>query len=294
MINGFGRLAVILWLCAVAGQAIVLFAFYSALSEAHDEEVVARLSALANRVAVTANERATIGFPLGFQQDLQRVIETVVRDGSVSLYVCDPKRQILFATDPDSLGELASASWLVGAEATGSRSWQVVDNDGIEVGMPVNDGFGHRSGVVIARAPKQSARVALLAVLQQTASVSLVFLASVLAVSLLGIRLVVGGVYYSVLDLKRRYDRLNELSKSAGAWDVPGEGSPTSPAAAAIAPAAAAIAPAAAAIAPAAAAIAPAAAAIAEVIRGLREIEAEAAAIDEAAPDAGPAGAVRA
>ncbi|WP_158310420.1 hypothetical protein, partial [Azospirillum baldaniorum] len=142
MLYGFGRLALVLWLCAVGGQAFTLFAFHNAVAEAHTAEIAARASALASRVAASAAERAAIGFPLADQNDLQRLIEVAsTGGGGVRLYVVDPRGTVLFAT-AQAAGTPVPASWMGGAAGLPAEPWDLADRDGVLVGVPVADALG--------------------------------------------------------------------------------------------------------------------------------------------------------
>ena len=260
MLYGFGRLALVLWLCAVGGQVFTLFAFHNAVAEAHTAEIAARVSALASRVAATAAERAAIGFPLAYQNDLQRLIELVSTGSSgVRLYVVDQRGTVLYGTDQSAVGTPAPANWLGGSGLGGkgeipSESWDLADHDGVLVGVPVVDAVGKPGGAVLGHAPQQDARVEVLAALRETASVTVVFLIAIGGLAAVGTRLLLSDTCRSVLKRKAFYaaegDRLRTgAAETAQAGDL----------------------------------------ALASVLAGLREAEAEASRIDEA-----PAGAGRA
>lgn len=190
MLYGFGRLALVLWLCAVGGQVFTLFAFHNAVAEAHTAEIAARVTALAGRVAATAAERAAIGFPLAYQNDLQRLIELVSSgSGGVRLYVVDQRGTVLFGTDQSAVGAPAPASWLAGDGAIPAESWDLADRDGVLVGVPVVDAVGKPSGAVLGHAPQQDARVEVLAALRETASVTVIFLIAIAGLAVMGTRL---------------------------------------------------------------------------------------------------------
>jgi len=255
MLYGFGRLALVLWLCAVGGQVFTLFAFHNAVAEAHTAEIAARVSALASRVAATAAERAAIGFPLAYQNDLQRLIELVSTGSSgVRLYVVDQRGTVLYGTDQSAVGTPAPANWLGGTGELPSESWDLADRDGVLVGVPVVDAVGKPGGAVLGHAPQQDARVEVLAALRETASVTVVFLIVIGGLAAMGTRLLLSDTCRSVLKRKAFYaaegDRLR-----IGAAEAASSGDP----------------------------------ALASVLAGLREAEAEASRIDEA-----PAGAGRA
>lgn len=255
MLYGFGRLALVLWLCAVGGQVFTLFAFHNAVAEAHTAEIAARVSALASRVAATAAERAAIGFPLAYQNDLQRLIELVsTGGGGVRLYVVDQRGTILFGTDQSAVGTPAPASWLGGGAGIPAESWDQADRDGVLVGVPVVDAVGKPSGAVLGHAPQQDARVEVLAALRETASVTVVFLIAIAGLAVMGTRLLLSDTCRSVLKRKDVYAAENRLLQGAAADALP-TGSPP----------------------------------LAAVLAGLREAEGEATRIDEA-----PAGAGRA
>ncbi|MBK3775601.1 hypothetical protein GAY31_15780 [Azospirillum brasilense] len=200
MLYGFGRLALVLWLCAVGGQAFTLFAFHNAVAEAHTAEIAARASALASRVAASAAERAAIGFPLADQNDLQRLIEVAsTGGGGLRLYVVDPRGTVLFAT-AQAAGTPVPASWMGGAAGLPAEPWDLADRDGVLVGVPVADALGKPAGAVLGLAPQQDARVEVLAALRETATVTAVFLAAIGILAVLGTRLLLSGVCRSVLE----------------------------------------------------------------------------------------------
>ncbi|MDQ2105218.1 hypothetical protein [Azospirillum isscasi] len=205
MLYGFGRLALVLWLCAVGGQVFTLFAFHNAVAEAHTAEIAARASALASRVAASAAERAAIGFPLADQNDLQRLIELAsTGGGGLRLYVVDPRGTVLFAT-AQAAGTPVPASWMgVGWMGAGAglpaEPWTLADRDGVLVGVPVADALGKPAGAVLGLAPQQDARVEILAALRETATVTAVFLAAIGVLAVLGTRLLLSGICRSVLE----------------------------------------------------------------------------------------------
>ena len=196
MLYGFGRLALVLWLCAVGGQVFTLFAFHNAVAEAHTAEIAARVSALASRVAAAAAERAAIGFPLAYQNDLQRLIELASGGGGggVRLYVVDQRGTVLFGTDQSAVGAPAPASWLGGGGAIPAESWDLADRDGVLVGVPVVDAVGTPGGAVLGHAPRLEARVEVLAALRETASVTVVFLIAIAGLAVVGTRLLLSDV----------------------------------------------------------------------------------------------------
>ena len=200
MLYGFGRLALVLWLCAVGGQVFTLFAFHNAVAEAHTAEIAARASALASRVAASAAERAAIGFPLADQNDLQRLIDMAsAGSGGVRLYVVDPGGTVLFAT-AQAAGTPVPTSWLGGAAGLPAEPWNLADRDGVLVGVPVADALGKPSGAVLGLAPQQDARVEVLAALRETATVTAIFLAAIGILAVLGTRLLLSGICRSVLE----------------------------------------------------------------------------------------------
>ncbi len=253
MLYGFGRLALVLWLCAVGAQVFTLFAFHNAVAEAHTAEITARVSTLASRVAATAADRAAIGFPLAYQSNLQRLIELVsTGSGGVRLYVVDQRGTVLFATDQTAVGTPVPAGWL-GGEGQGvpSGNWTLADRDGVRVGVPVVDAFGKPGGAVLGHALQQDARVEVLAALRETASVTAVFLFAVAVLAAVGTRLLLSDTCRSVLERKAFYAAQCRLLNADAPVAAP-EGDP----------------------------------ALTTVLTGLRSAEAEALRIDEA-PTAG-------
>ncbi|WP_042444063.1 hypothetical protein [Azospirillum sp. B510] len=206
MLFGFGRLAFVLWLCAVGGQVFTLFAFHNAVAEAHTSEISARLSALANRVAAAAAERATIGIPLAHQSDLQRRIELATGVGSgVALYVVDARGTILFSTAREMVGATVPASWIGAVGTAPAEPWSHEGRDGMVIGVPVLDALGAVGGAILGHSAQEDARVEVLTALRETATVTLVFLILVAVLAALGTRLLVGETHRSVLKLKAFY-----------------------------------------------------------------------------------------
>ena len=227
MLYGFGRLALVLWLCAVGGQVFTLFAFHNAVAEAHTAEIAARASALASRVAASAAERAAIGFPLAGQNDLQRLIELAsTGGGGVRLYVVDPQGTVLFAT-AQAAGTPVPSSWLGGgggASGLPAEPWNLADRDGLLVGVPVADALGKPAGAVLGLAPQQDARVEVLAALRETATVTAVFLAAIAVLAMLGTRLLLSGICRSVLERTVFYAaEARQLQADAPATAVAGD-----------------------------------------------------------------------
>lgn len=274
MLYGFGRLAFVLWLCAVGGQVFTLFAFHNAVSQAHTAEIADRLSALASRIAGSAAERSAIGFPLTLQNDLQRQIERVTAgQGGAQLYVLDPRGVVLFGSAQDMVGTRAPGGWFAGgaeqAEVSSSgapAAWRRVNDDGVMVGFPVVDAFGKESGVVIGRASRQDARVEVLAALRQTATVTVIFLLLVGLLAALGTRLLIDDVQRVVRGRMRLYELLGRrvVAASADPGDAPGL--------------------------PAEIAASSVGVALDRVLRGLDDAEAEGARIDEIPANPAPLG----
>ncbi|WP_395456153.1 hypothetical protein ACHMW5_18285 [Azospirillum melinis] len=207
MLFGFGRLAFVLWLCAVGGQVFTLFAFHNAVAEAHTSEIAARLSALTNRVAAAAAERATIGIPLAHQTDLQRRIELATGVGSgVALHVVDARGTVLFSTAREMVGATVPASWIGIVAAAPADPWSHEGRDGMVIGVPVLDALGAVGGAILGHAAQEDARVEVLTALRETATVTLVFLMLVAVLAALGTRLLVGETHRSVLKLKAFYE----------------------------------------------------------------------------------------
>ncbi|HYG86112.1 MAG TPA: hypothetical protein VD978_07620 [Azospirillum sp.] len=256
MLYGFGRLALVLWLCAVGGQVFTLFAFHNAVAEAHTVEIAARVSALAGRVAAMAAERSAIGFPLAYQNNLQRLVEWISSgSGGVRLYVVDQRGTVLFATDQTAVGSAVPAAWLGGeGDRLPSEPWDLADRDGVRVGVPVVDAFGKPSGAVLGHAPEQDARVEVLAALRETASVTAVFLFAVAVLAAVGTRLLLSDVCRFILNRKAFYAAQGRLLRTGASEGTP-EDDP----------------------------------ALTAVLAGLREAEAQAARIDEAPAGVGSA-----
>ncbi|MBY6266069.1 hypothetical protein EI613_29770 [Azospirillum sp. 412522] len=258
MLFGFGRLALILWLCAVGGQVFTLFAFHNAVAEAHTSEIAARLSALANRVAAAAAERATIGIPLTHQTDLQRRIEMATGAGSgVALHVVDARGTVLFSTAREMVGAAVPASWIGAAGATPAEPWSRDGRDGMVIGVPVLDAFGAVGGAILGHAAQEDARVEVLTALRETAMVTFLFLILVAVLAALGTRLLVGETHRSVLKLKTFYAAQYQRLMGAESGNADAR---------------------------------PAGQALGVVLHGLEQAEAEAARIDDA-PPRGTAGA---
>lgn len=224
MLYGFGRLAFVLWLCAVGGQVFTLFAFHNAVSQAHTAEIADRLSAVANRVAGAAAERSAIGFPLALQNDLQRRIERLTAgDGGMQLYVVDPRGLVLFGSAQDLVGTTAPRSWF--ADTSGTAAWSLANEDGVVVGAPILDAFGKANGVVVGRASRQDARIEVLAALRQTATVTALFLLLVAVLAALGTRLLIDGAQRFVRAKTEFYAGLVRRLEEPGG-NEPGDTSP--------------------------------------------------------------------